>query len=1071
MERGSLVGRAHELDTLRGALVAAQEHRGSLVFVSGGPGLGKSALLEELARSAHDESVRVLFGRCWESGGAPAFWPWTQVLRALYRSLPRDFAEDLRAEQGSVLSQLLPELQPAGTKPPRETFGVEEARFQLLDAASRFVADAAQEKPLVLLFEDLHMADHATVQLLEFVEPVVKNGPILIVGTLRERETVDKIPDLLSLVQRSLNLPLSPLSAASCEEYLARALGHVASRDLADSIHQTTEGNPLFLVETAHVVRQQGAAAIQEIVPQKIESVIRKRSHPLSEDAQTALRTAAVLGREFKKAALAVLLPFGEKVGSLLEEACAAGLLLRLSTDLYRFEHILVRGYFYQGLPDKVRRALHSAHARNLELGLTSALSEKDSELGHHYAAGDLPAEALKALRRAAERALHQLAALDAVTLLAKGTPISAHPSVTEEERARHLLLLAQAHLLAAQLPEGKALCQQVAELARKIGSASLLAEAALTCGSVFVLAQVDPDLVSVLREALSRLPKEPSRERALVLARLAAALQPAPDPTGPFALAEEALSMARTLADPTTLLQVLRSAGSAFMDLASPERRIANNQEYASLSEELRDRPSSFRAHCWLAFDHFERRDLSKARAEIRRAEDLAALIDQPHYTWRALVFRATSLGFSGQVEPALSLLDQAEEVAQRAHDPNARRAIAIAQIWLKCMRSPTEDRRESEENLMASGGQIYERLALWGSLAKAGRTDELRRDFASEMVGQSIAAHDLVVCEELADVAIALGDKALALRLIPHLLDKDDRFGAGGMTGMTWNPPATWSLARLSILLGRKDDARSYFRRTIELLEPAEGYGFLGWTFLAVAELEAETHHHDEAARAATRAALLGAELRYPDLVSRAEALLKNLPSASSEHMRAPSEQSRPARKTPQHPLHLELHGEVWTLKFGEETLRMKDTKGLRLLATLVAEPTRQFHVLDLEAPLGPVDGGDAGELLDPVARRNYQARLTELESDLREAESFADLGRAEKLAEERDFLVQELARALGRGGTARRGGSATERARVNVQRRLKDAVRRLSEHSSVAGRHVMRSLRTGTYCSYEP
>jgi hypothetical protein len=125
----------------------------------------------------------------------------------------------------------------------------------------------------------------------------------------------------------------------------------------------------------------------------------------------------------------------------------------------------------------------------------------------------------------------------------------------------------------------------------------------------------------------------------------------------------------------------------------------------------------------------------------------------------------------------------------------------------------------------------------------------------------------------------------------------------------------------------------------------------------------------------------------------------------------------------------------------------------------------------VLDLESPLGNVDGGDAGELLDPLARRHYQARLSAIESELSEAEGFSDLGRVESLRAEREFLVRELARALGRGGVARRGGSATERARVNVQRRLKDAVRRLTEQSSSVGRHVTRSLRTGTYCSYEP
>src|SRR5690606_30885860 len=203
---------------------------------------------------------------------------------------------------------------------------------------------------------------------------------------------------------------------------------------------------------------------------------------------------------------------------------------------------------------------------------------------------------------------------------------------------------------------------------------------------------------------------------------------------------------------------------------------------------------------HCWLAFDHFERGEVTKAREEIRLAEELAALIDQPHYTWRALVFRATSLGFAGQVDRALSLLDQTAELTQRAHDPNAPRAIASAQIWLRAMRSPTEDRRASEVNLMAGGGQLYEKIALWSSLAKAGRVEELRGEVTLEIVSQSIAAYDIVVCELLSDIAIALGDKALAQSLIPHLVNKGDRFGTGGMTGMTWNPPGTWSLGRLS-------------------------------------------------------------------------------------------------------------------------------------------------------------------------------------------------------------------------------------------------------------------------------
>jgi hypothetical protein len=165
------------------------------------------------------------------------------------------------------------------------------------------------------------------------------------------------------------------------------------------------------------------------------------------------------------------------------------------------------------------------------------------------------------------------------------------------------------------------------------------------------------------------------------------------------------------------------------------------------------------------------------------------------------------------------------------------------------------------------------------------------------------------------------------------------------------------------------------------------------------------------------------------------------------------------------------LKVQGEIWTLSFGHEVLRLKDTKGIRLLAALVQEPQREFHVLDLESPEGPVDGGDSGELLDDTARRDYRRRMREIATELEEAQIFQDLGRIESLTNEQEFLGQEIARAVGRRGSSRRGGGAAEKARVNVQRRLKDAIRRINEQSSAAGRHLTRSLRTGTYCSYEP
>jgi hypothetical protein len=168
-----------------------------------------------------------------------------------------------------------------------------------------------------------------------------------------------------------------------------------------------------------------------------------------------------------------------------------------------------------------------------------------------------------------------------------------------------------------------------------------------------------------------------------------------------------------------------------------------------------------------------------------------------------------------------------------------------------------------------------------------------------------------------------------------------------------------------------------------------------------------------------------------------------------------------------------------------------RLKDAKGLRYLARLLGEPWREFHAVDLAAAGSPAaqpgpsgerawpaselrvrpDLGDAGELLDARAKAAYQARLGELAGELEEAERFHDAGRAAKASAERDFLVGELARAVGLGARNRRAASHAERARLNVTRAIRAAMANLARANPALGRHLAATIRTGRYCSYTP
>ena len=165
----------------------------------------------------------------------------------------------------------------------------------------------------------------------------------------------------------------------------------------------------------------------------------------------------------------------------------------------------------------------------------------------------------------------------------------------------------------------------------------------------------------------------------------------------------------------------------------------------------------------------------------------------------------------------------------------------------------------------------------------------------------------------------------------------------------------------------------------------------------------------------------------------------------------------------------------GDTWLLRYGNVEFHLKDMRGVRLLAVLVAEPGREFHVLDLsggsKGPNEAVDRGDAGEVLDEEARRQYRARVSDLQEELQEAENWNDPARADRARQELEFIQQELSQAVGLGGRERKVGSAAERARVNVQRRIRDAIRRIESHHPGLAKRLDRSVRTGLYCSYEP
>ena len=228
-------------------------------------------------------------------------------------------------------------------------------------------------------------------------------------------------------------------------------------------------------------------------------------------------------------------------------------------------------------------------------------------------------------------------------------------------------------------------------------------------------------------------------------------------------------------------------------------------------------------------------------------------------------------------------------------------------------------------------------------------------------------------------------------------------------------------------------------------------------------------------------------GSEHRAARELQAARAVLDRIEAEPTTHDTAPVERDGGAEQlAASDPNMFRREGDYWSVVFAGRTVRVRDLKGVRYLARLLADPGREFHVLDLVAAerghvaavergraagLSHTGPGDAGEMLDARAKDAYRRRLAEIEDDIDQARALEDTEREMQADMERDFLTRELSRAIGLGGRDRRAASNSERARVSVTRAIRQAILRVGAHHPELGEHLERTIRTGTYCAYTP
>jgi tetratricopeptide (TPR) repeat protein len=821
-----------------GGLEEAVKGKGRLFFLVGEPGIGKSRLADEVVRQARRRGVQVLVGRCWEAGGAPAYWPWVQSLRRYVRETEPDA---LRAQVGAgaaELAQIVPELRELLPGLPEPTSAeAEGARFRLFDATAEFLRNASLVRPILLVLDDLHAADAPSLLLLQFLARELGSARVLLLGAYRD---VDPVPGqaltatLADVARESTTrrLLLGGLSERDVAEYLDRAAAAIGSRELAAALHEETEGNPLFLTETVRLLSLEGLEPEPSVrvIPQTVRDVIARRLAHLSEECNRTLLLGSVLGREFALDALARL--GGVSQDALLETLDEA-MVARVVSDVpggpgrFRFAHVLIRDTLYDGLTTARRVSLHRLAVEALEALYGEDPGPHLAELAHHAVAGNDFDKGVLYARRAGDRALTLLAYEEAVRLYEVGLQ-ALEPAGRAEPAKRYELLLALGH---AQVRAGdgvsaKQTFLQAASVARQLERPEALARAALGYGGRFVWARAGSDerLVPLLREALAAADERDAALRARLLARLAAALRDESDREPRALLSQEAVDIARLIGDPATLAYALVARYAALWSPGSADERLAIATELVDLAQRIGDKEREVEGHGFRLHALLELGDVEAAEAQLAARARLTNEMHQPAQRWVQLVLESMRNVFVGNFSAAEETIHQAFELGERAQGDEARLTFVLQLFVLRREQGRLAE-IESELESCASRYRIrsVHRCALSNLSIELGRAGEARRrlaELAAENFGSvSRDAEWLVGIAFLAETCGCLDDRGRAATLYRLLLPHSKLNVADGAEVSTG--AVSRYLGILASTITRFDEAAQHFEYALAMNE----------------------------------------------------------------------------------------------------------------------------------------------------------------------------------------------------------------------------------------------------------
>ncbi len=770
LARRHFVGRREELRALEARWRDVTDGGDAVVMISGGAGMGKTALAAQFAQRVLAEGCAVLWGSCDQHALRP-YQPIARALRHLCLGPAGPWLARQAPAELSEVSRIVPELHdhlPAEWLPA----GGPEQRFRLFEAVRTLLTLAARERPVLLVLDDAHWSDRSTFVLLRHVARELDRSRLMMLATYREHEVPVDHPLHEALTDFALMrdvdwLALHGLDLSESAELIRAHTGAVPSPGLLRRWQDRTDGHPFFLHEILRGTGAASQASPDAAIPTNVTDLIARRVRRLDDRAAATLAAASVIGRKFDLDVLTALVGGRtEETITALEKAIAHGIVVELagSFDRFEFTHALVREVLYAQHSRSGRIRLHLRVGELLEHGMGNA---SPADLAQHFFQACPIAGHEQAVRycvKAAGAATDALAWEEAAAHYGQAlTALEAAGSDAEHECCELLIALGEAQWRAGDA-EVESTFARAADSARRRGDAKQFARAAL--GGRFHESGVpNSGRVALLEEALVAVSgPEYAVLRVRVLALLAEALHFARDDDRALALSAESIRVTRTLGDPEARIAALLGRHAVLLDIEHVEERLSVLQELIGLAGQSGRPDLQAHGHAWSIYALFEMGDHEAARARHGVIAGLAAQLRLPEYDRIALAWTAVLAQLDGTVERAEGFAIEGRALAERVHGLDSEALYAAQLLFIRRSQGRVAEIVPGLEAFIASQEIPTWRAAFALALAETGNAERARHSLeiiaADDFAGVPRGMWWLVSLALWAEACACLGD-----------------------------------------------------------------------------------------------------------------------------------------------------------------------------------------------------------------------------------------------------------------------------------------------------------------------